>query len=124
MIVRVFETTGEIELAGSAKELSLLSRQLLFDNKTVNLEYESLEPFPYSRNLESIQVKHFSDQAVKISIEGNSLLIEGSRDKLLILSENFDRQGDELKNYHIHIEYYDGHFFLSPDSKPLIVNFK
>jgi hypothetical protein len=106
MIVRVSEKTGEIELAGNAKELDLLARQLLIDNTAINLEYENLDPFPYSKNLESIQIKHFPNQAVNINVEGNALLIEGSPDKLRILSENIETGEKELENHHIHIEYF------------------
>jgi hypothetical protein len=124
MIVRVSEKTDEIELAGNAKELDWLSRQLLIDNNKITLEYKNLNPFPYSKNLESIQIKHIPNQNVKISVESNSLLIQGSPEKLRILSENIETGEEKLENYHIHIEYFDGHFFLSKDSIPLVVNFQ
>ena len=124
MIVRVSEKTDEIELAGNAKELNLLTRQLLIDNNKITLEYKNLNPFPYSKNLESIQIKHIPNQNVKISVEGNSLLIQGSPEKLRILSENIETGEEKLENYHLHIEYFDKHFFLSKDSIPLVVSFQ
>jgi hypothetical protein len=124
MIARVSSKTDEIELAGNAKELDLLSKQLLIENTRVKLEYENSNPFPYSKNLESIQIKHFPTQEVKISVDGNSLVIEGSPEKLRILSKNIESRENELKNYHIHIEYFDGHFYLSKDSIPLVVSFQ
>ena len=116
MIARVSEKTDEIELSGNAKELAWLSKQLLIDKTKINLEYENLSAFPYSKNLQSIQIKHIPNQNVKISVEGSSLFVEGSPDKLRILSENIESSENEQKKYHIHIEYFDGHFFLSKDS--------
>lgn len=124
MIASISKNTNEILLNGNAKELDFLSKQLLIDNTIVNLEYKNLGSSPHLRDLESIQVKHFPNQAVKISVKGNSLLIEGSPEKLKILSENIEIQENELKNYHIHIEYYECHFYLSKDSIPLVVSFQ
>ena len=123
MIVRISEKTGEIELAGNAKELNFLSRQLSIDHATVSLEHKNLNPFPYSKNLESIRIRHYPERLVKISVEGESLLIEGSPEKLRILSENLEANGNEPEGYHLHIEHFDDHFYLSNDSAPLVVSF-
>jgi len=127
MIAKVYnKPDGQIELidlARNAKELDFLSKQLLIDNTVVNLERHDTDSFAGYENLSSIRVKHLSNRPVKIDVEDDSLVIEGSPDKLKVLSENLEKQGTELKNYHIHIEYFDGHFYLSSDSQPLVVNF-
>lgn len=122
MIIRYSPKTREIELAGDGNELTLLAKQLLIDNCIIRSDQVKKAPFPYSENLEIIQVKHCPNHQVSIQVENDCLLVSGSLEKLGILSKNFEELGKSgAKNYHIHIEYYDDHFFLSPESMPLVV---
>jgi hypothetical protein len=123
MFAKYFEKTGEVELSGSENEFDLLSKQLLIDKTKVAFENENLESFPDIKNLEYVQIQHYSNNLVKISVKDNYLLIEGSPQKLAILSSNLESDGEEIKNYHIHIEYFNDHFYLSPDSIPLIIQY-
>jgi hypothetical protein len=50
--------------------------------------------------------------------------LHGDANNLDLLAEQLEFPDDSLLSpiYHIHIEYYPEHFFLAPDSVPLIVS--
>ena len=124
MNAKYFEKTGEIVLYGKGNEFNLLSKTLRIDESRLDFEHQESELSTNTKNLEYVQIKHLpSDYLVKISVKNRHLLLEGSPQKLLILSENLEVGDEEIKNYHIHIEYYEDHFFLSPESNALVVQY-
>lgn len=123
MIARYVAINGGLELTGTEHEFDFLSKQLQIDGAQIILEHENLDQFPHIRNLDFIRIKHSSEHLVKISVVDNYLLIEGSLDKLMILSESVETDGHEIKDYHVHIEYHDDHFYLSPESTPIVIRY-
>ena len=123
MIATYFKNTGEVELSGSVNELNDLSKQLQLVSAEITLKPRIENSLSSGKYLEGIRVKHLINHLVKISVNDNFLLIEGSPEKLAVLSQNLETDENDLKDYHIHIEYFEGHFYLSPESIPLIVQY-
>ena len=88
----------------------------------ITLQHKDLDPSPYSKFLEKIRVKVIPESFVNIEVNDSSLLIQGSTEKLSLFAEvvgDFGKDGGG--NDHLHIEYYDGHFYLSPKSTSLVI---
>jgi hypothetical protein len=116
------ESPEEILLYGDTEEFNRLSKKILINNAKIILQRR--EKTFNSVSIESILIKHRSlNVPVKLSVKNRKLLIEGGLEKLKILSDNLKTGEIELKNYHIHIEYHVDHFYLSPESIPLVVNY-
>lgn len=122
MLARYSDETNELELKGDKDELISFSKKILQNDTEIELYSKNLDPTPYSRFLKKIEIKITSNSYVKIWVENDTLYIEGSHKKLLIFSENIESFGEKWeKNTHIHVEYFDKHFYLSPNSTPLVI---
>jgi hypothetical protein len=122
MFVSYSENTKEIEIAGNKDELVDLSKNLLKDNAEIFLHSEKLDPSPYSTFLKKIRVQIIPNHLIEFQVIGEFLSVKGSYEKLLILAENIENFGnDGDKGDHIHIEYFQDHFYLSPESNPLVL---
>jgi hypothetical protein len=124
-IVGYYSTSGALELRGSSQGLVELADIVRAEESiseallTVN---QGLTADPYDHLLSSIRVCK-SDGPVIVARDGSSLEISGSLEALKPLAENIELLAKEKSetSSHIHIEYYPGHFFLSPSSAPLVV---
>jgi hypothetical protein len=122
MFVSYSENTKEVEIAGNKDDLIDLSKKLLKDNTEIFLHSEKLDPSPYSKFLKKIGVQVIPHNFVEFQVIGELLSVKGSYEKLLILAENIENFGkDGDKGDHIHIEYFQEHFYLSPESHPLVL---
>lgn len=85
----------------------------------------SANPFPYDSLLDAINVNIRSHSNVSVQVKMAELIIEGRAELLGVLSENISEYGVEAikadASYHLHIEFFEGHYFLSEDSVPLIL---
>jgi hypothetical protein len=79
------------------------------------------DPAPYDVFLSALEV-HLSDgpAAVRV-VESNRVEVTGSSEALRGLASFFDFDEQVSAGYHHHLEYYDGHPFISPTSEPLVV---
>ena len=82
---------------------------------------------PYDGFLSTLRIEE-RDDSVQVAVNDDTLCIRGRRSLLAILAKNVrhvagaDASGlDGRMRYHAHVEYYPGHFFLTPDSIPLII---
>lgn len=122
MFVSYSENTKEIEIAGNKDELVNLSKNLLKNNTEILLHSDELDPSPYSKFLKKIRIQIIQNHFVEFQVIEESLLVKGSYEKLLILAENIENFGnDGDKDDHFHIEYFHEHFYLSPESNPLVL---
>ncbi|RZS37724.1 hypothetical protein EV193_105282 [Herbihabitans rhizosphaerae] len=63
---------------------------------------------------------------VLIESAGDSLLITGSPDKLDVLADTVEGQAEhpltpDGRPAHTHVDYFPGHFYLHPDSVPVVI---
>lgn len=121
MQVLRLDSTEEMELSGTRSELLALARSLRNDRGRHDLHGDPA-PFPYSRSLSEIEVREISGGAVNISWDGSSLKIRGGRSALDLLADNIGSFASEAADSdHLHIEYFPGHFYLSPESESLVL---
>ena len=131
VVVR-YDRLGGIEIEGCADELLKLSRFLLSGGTEIScsltLPVDGTAE-PYDGFLSSMTVSRRGHKA-RISRHEDSLHIGGSEASLVDLSKSIaflpssiGSQGD-TKSIHSHVEYYDGHLFLEPNSEPLTITLK
>lgn len=122
MIVNYSENTNELELSGNKDELISLSKNLLENDVEIFLHSEGIDPSPYSKCLKKIKVNIINNHLVELQVTDSSLFIRGSYEKLFIFAENIKNFGnDGDKGDHVHIEYFDEHFYLSSKSNSLVI---
>jgi hypothetical protein len=121
MTVRYSNEPNELDIEATATDFQELSTKLMEDGSTMGCE-SVLTPEPYSQLLESVVVKFSPGQNVELRVIKSSLVISGDSQKLAVLSENMANFGKEwLAGEHIHLEYYEGHPFLSKASIPTVL---
>jgi len=86
---------------------------------------EQTSPSPYAGFVTAFKVEN-NDDCVWVGLEGNTLVIRGSVDKLKILAENIEWFASSEKSNpsggdHLHIEHYPDHFYLAPSSIPMVL---
>ena len=132
LVARFALNTEEIDIEGDFDGLIKLTKDIseVLDEGTISLSY--VDPIPYDRALKVIHVKkeNGKDTPVKILVNGDTLDINGSAQNLEILIQNIRfliSQGvdshSSIQN-HIHIEYYEGHRYLSSQSAAVTVSFR
>ncbi|MFI6132872.1 hypothetical protein [Micromonospora sp. NPDC051141] len=77
----------------------------------------------YVVNLERIVVEAHAEELVAISVdaEDGRLFITGDPRYLEILAENVMGVADLSKGGHVHVEYFPGHYYLSPHSSAAVL---
>lgn len=129
-VVRYCADGGGIELEGTVEGLRRLS-ELLLSASPQNVLALAAQPLgadasPYDGFLSSVLVVLATGKA-RVGRRGDSLLIEGSETALASLAQDIAtlttvNPDEEIEETHIHIEYYDHHPQLAPESEPLVVN--
>lgn len=115
----------EIAVIASREELIDLSMRLKsVSGQTVSAN-QTGSPTPYDRFLAGILIEDTPGQSVIFNVtKDNFLRISGDRRKIDILAKNvesFARESDD--NQHSHEEYFPGHFYLAPESLPVVFEF-
>jgi hypothetical protein len=72
MFVRYSDNTKEIELAGNKHDLLSLAHKLSENNVKISLDYEGLDPSPYSRFLSEVRIEISLDAFVEIFVNINN----------------------------------------------------
>jgi hypothetical protein len=112
----------EPELGGTSSEYVELARLVLAGHGRLPLTAVA-DPSPYDNALVEIAVKRRPAQAATITLarETHALEISGDEASLAVLAENLGEFGAEsTPDEHMHIEYFPGHFYLGPNSHPLV----
>lgn len=121
---RLRRTANELELALSAGAARLLGSAL----RRASAELAALvegAPAPYAEWLSRIVIRERKSGRVWLSVDesGSALVVEGERQYLDILAENIEGFIDDVRSPgdHLHIEYFEGHFYLAPSDISLTV---
>jgi hypothetical protein len=118
------DATRELELRGTAAELTELAGLLTSGSGSVALDHVD-DPAPYDRSLSSITVVRTSGPVVITCAAGSGeLYIRGGSPQLDLLAANVqgfadDWDGDDMS--HLHIDYFPGHDYLDESSEPLVL---
>ena len=116
------DVTRELELRGTAAELTHLAGLLISGSGSVDLDRVD-DPSPYSRSLSRVDVVHAAGPMVVTCAAGSDVLdIRGDVSQLNLLAANiqgFADEGDSTN--HLHIDYFPDHDYLGESSEPLVV---
>jgi hypothetical protein len=116
---------GDTELAASVEELHTM-RDRVRDvisgaAATAFLDAEmGYDPSPYDTALARLVVAS-ADQPVCVAIVGDDLRVVGSSGGLDAFCSYLIFDDAAVGRCHSHYEYYEGHAFISPNSKPLVI---
>jgi hypothetical protein len=117
----------ELEFLGTQRDYVLLGSLLRAHSGTVDLIPYSNEARPYLRFAVKAVVMETPDQKTKISIDGETGVIQITGDGrwLDALANNIESFGREAKQAdHSHEEYFEGHFYLAADSIPCVLSLR
>ena len=121
---RLRRTANELELALSAEAARLVAFALRQPNADLAALVEG-SPAPYAAWLSHIVVRQQVSGRVTLSIDEptSALVLEGECQYLNVLAENIEGfiSDDPDPGDHLHIEYYDDHFYLAPSQISLTV---
>ena len=129
MKIDVRYDASSIEIEGTGEVLRELAQQISQCAGTCRI---SLAGFP-ERNerglLQANSITILVDAGfVNISQVEGSVVISGSKEKLIVLAQNIEWLGNQLGGAattettdHIHIEYHPAHFFLAEGAMPVIL---
>ncbi len=123
MIIRYADQTHEVEIAGTEQEFLELSEKLKQGDSKMENNAEGQDVRPYSRFLSEIQVRVIPSHSLEFQVvQQKKLFIQGDYQKLSILAQEImEFAKDCNQGKHIHIEYFDSHFYLSPNSVPVVI---
>lgn len=123
MIVLYSDNARELELKASEQELYELSKALEEGGAVIKCETEGVAISPYSKLLSRILVDLAPEQDVEIhEPHDESLRITGGQPKFSTFAKVVNMFAKEwAAGGHLHVDYYDNHPYLSPDSVPLVM---
>jgi hypothetical protein len=122
MVIRATDT--ELELSGSPAELRSIAAQFVQLNPDSRIRFaadKDAKPAPYARLLVALEVVASND-AVKVSVIDDSLLVTGSPAKLKTFASFFQFEDGARKGSHTHHEWYPGNEYVDPHSRPLVIS--
>ena len=82
-------------------------------------------PVPYEQLLKAIVVESLPTRGVTFTVTNDDQLsIAGDKTKMAILADNVQSiaEADDVEG-HWHVEYFPDHFFLAPESFPVVFEF-
>lgn len=122
-LVARFGTRG-IDLRGDEKSLRALGLRLRNIREGIELPLHvplGESPAPYTSFATKLSIKP-STGPVCVEREQDSIVLKGDGAKLEVLAQNFETAaGMSVRDDHLHIEFYPGHYFLAAESLPLVV---
>ena len=114
---------GGINLEGDAESFCELAQAIreAGDAREFILTIPSKDaPNPYPGLADRLVIQT-TNGSVLITRDASRIGITGSSEKLNALAKNIDFAARNAQSKHQHLEFYPGHFFLAPDSVPLII---
>jgi|SRR5882672_3156784 hypothetical protein len=117
-------SSREISVIASREELVALS-SLIRNTGGTMASNQTGSPAPYDKLLAAMVVEHAPGQSVRFSVTADdNLRVAGDKKKMEILAKNVESFAKESPdNHHSHEEYFPGHFYLAPDSFPVVFEF-
>lgn len=126
MRIRYSPRTGEVAIVCTRQDLAQLAALLQAGHGRIICSAASPSG-PYAVLLESLTVDSKLGQSVIFRVtDGSILAIDGDMAKLGILAENVAEfaEAEAVEGTHWHVEYFPGHFYLGPDSAPVVFEFE
>jgi hypothetical protein len=121
---RLLRAASELELSLSAPSARRLGAALRLPEAEVETAAVA-DAAPYDHPLAAILVRRQESGKVMMRIdeESSALVIEGGEQYLAVLAENIEGffSVDPEVGDHLHIEYFDEHFYLAPSDLSLVV---
>ncbi|WP_319988328.1 Imm32 family immunity protein [Lentzea kristufekii] len=119
------DPTREIELRGTAAELTGLAGLLISGRGSADLDHVA-DPSPYGRCLSRVNVLRTSGPiAVTCAAGSDELDVRGGSAQLALLAEivrGFAEDADDADAMaHLHIDHFPGHDYLDECSEPLVI---
>jgi hypothetical protein len=114
----------EVEIAGSRSELSEIASWIRNQRSPIAIVNSEQNPAPYTNNVAVIVIQESASEKVVMRVDHDaaSLHVSGSSKLLHCLADEIrELATDAEPGYHLHLEYFDGHFFLGPGSVPVVV---
>jgi hypothetical protein len=113
----------EIDLEGDVASLRALADSIRELRGVLELNLD--RPDTMTKNLYFGRANSLKIQVVlgnvRVSRDNDQIVISGSSEKLQKLAKNIESTANNSSSTHTHIEFFPGHFFLEPDSVPLII---
>jgi hypothetical protein len=122
-LVVIRATDRELEISGSPVELRSVAMQFAQLKAGGRIRFaadESADPAPYSRILLAFEVV-VSNDAVKVSVADDTLLVTGSVAKLTAFASFFQFEDRAPIGAHGHHEWYPGNDYIDSSSRPLVI---
>ena len=122
-----YDRIDSVDLTIDISESLRLAEEMLGNGSVTVCETFGIDPAPYDGLLERVIVE-ITSGLVKIQVNARDLIFSGGLEAMSVLGQNFEYFGNvplderQVKGYHMHIEYYPQHFFLSPDAVPMVVS--
>ena len=122
MRARRAEITREMDLCGTAGELTKLAEILQSDGGSVSLSSYG-DPSPYDFMLKRLEVTLTSGAIViRCLTDSGVLQIRGGAAQFELLALNVQDYADEGDSMsHLHIDYFPGHDYLAESSESLVI---
>ncbi|MFB9356802.1 Imm32 family immunity protein [Actinoplanes nipponensis] len=122
MQLRRLDATREMELRGTAAELTDFASLLISGSGSLDLDRVG-DPSPYGRSLSRVNVLLASGPiAVVCSVGSDELEIRGGLPQLNLFATNVRGFADDADAMsHLHIDYFPGHDYLDESSDPLVI---
>ncbi|HEU4405494.1 MAG TPA: hypothetical protein VFS43_09410 [Polyangiaceae bacterium] len=119
-------TAGELDVSGTANELTALADVVRAGEGGLPADAASRERSAYSEALRTVKVRTTEppDSLVVICVDvaALTLLIRGGLEKLAVLANSLAEVARWERSGHVHIEYHPGHYYLDPNSAAVVVN--
>ncbi len=122
--IRYSAATNAVDVSGSAVALEELGNALLQDDTEVATSQGS-DPSPYSAYLSGVRLRLLQDGMVLVAVDEDQgvLTFTGSQESMTVLADNIRGLGREgVAGEHLHIEHYEGHFYLAESPISLVVS--
>ena len=124
-MIKVSASQEEAEIVGNVDELrevGVTIRNLLAaGTESVSLPAAVHDPTPYDSALTELRV-HRKTASLLVTIQGESLCVSGSAERLEELASCFSFPDDARPGHHFHFEAYQGDSDYSADSLALVVS--
>lgn len=125
MIVISYTSPDELEISGTAQDLTVVLTQLNFlangEQTEVFIEAnKNARPAPYDEVLNAL-IARVTAGPTKVSVFGKHVEVVGSQTFFDSFASFFRFDEHASTGEHHHHEYYEGNSYVHPDSVPLVV---
>jgi len=114
----------ELEFSGGKSDFHDFA-QVLFRGEGEIMADNEQNPDPYQNFGSKIVIEKAPDKKVSVTMTRHMIAITGDIKWLNLFAQNMKDLSEEAEPpYHVHIEYFPSHFFLAPESFPLVCSLR